>query len=247
MFLSLVIFILAFSSASSIALQCHFHDSSWGYKCTDNVTQITARGDRTVADIIGAHNEEKSHDNVLVFSAFKTKIFYFPKELTTSFPNLKYISIKSCGLRELSCRDLEQFGEKLTYLWLCNNDIEIIERNLFKNNPNLAILNLIGNKIKFVEHGAIGELAYPHSLYLKNNPCYSGSISYDEEGLPDFVTEIEEKCTFGGIRAQFYELKDTNEALEGKIEKLENEISELKRKIADCEIIEHSGSGDQEN
>jgi predicted nuclease with TOPRIM domain len=88
-------------------------------------------------------------------------------------------------------------------------------------------------------------------LYLKNNPCFSGSISYDEEGLPDFVTEIEEKCTFGGVRNQFYEFRDKIESFEGekskmmeKIEKLENEVKKLRNKIADYERFDHSG--DQE-
>jgi hypothetical protein len=93
----LILFLALISSASSIALQCHFHDSSWGYKCTDNVTQITSRHDRTVTDAGGEHSEERNNENVLAFAAFKTKLFFFPRDITSLFGNLKYISIKSSG------------------------------------------------------------------------------------------------------------------------------------------------------
>lgn len=171
-----------------------------------------------------------------------------PRELGGFFINLKYISIKSCGLRELTCRDLEQFGERLTYLWLCNNNIEFIERNLFKNNPNLALLNLIGNKLKFVETGAITELAYPHSLYLGGNPCYSGQITYDEEGIADFMADVESKCTFrSSFLGELTELREKNEDLNLKLKKTLKEVENLTNKLSNCErsFVEHSG--DQES
>lgn len=245
----LILLIIA-STANAITLQCQFHDSNWGYKCTDTLLAITSRNNRALTEVEGEHIKGRNAEDVLAFAAFKRQIFYMPRELGESFSSLKYISIKSCGLRELTCGDLEQFGERLTYLWLCNNEIEFIDKNLFKNNPNLAILNLIGNKIKFVEPGAITELAFPHSIYFGNNPCFSGSISYDEEGLPDFVAEIESKCTFRfSLLGQFLKLKDENENfvkenedLNLKLKKALNEVENLKEKFANCETnFEHSG------
>lgn len=245
----LILLIIA-STANAITLQCRFLDTNWGYKCTDTLLAITSRDNRTIAEVEGEHIKDRSAENVLSFSAYKNQIFYMPRGLGERFSGLKYISIKSCGLRELTCGDLEQFGERLTYLWLCNNEIEFIDKSLFKNNPNLAILNLIGNKVKFVEPGAITELAFPHSLYFGNNPCFSGSLSYDEEGLPDFVAEIESKCTFRfSLLGQFLKLRDENERFEKenadlnlKLKNSLNEVESLKEKLANCERnFEHSG------
>lgn len=243
-------FIISISTARAITLQCHFHDSNWGYKCTDKRLIITTRDNRTLSKVEGEHGEEKSDESVLAFAAHKNKLFYMPRGLGGFFASLKYLSIKSCGLRELSCGDLEQFGDRLTYLWLCNNDIEWLEKGVFKNNPNLAILNLIGNKLKFVETGAVTELAFPHGLYLQNNPCFSGSISYDEEGIAEFMVEVEEKCTFGNslssqVSKAFEKVgnfeKEKNDLRE-KMRRMAKEIENLKSKVANCEkTFEHSG------
>lgn len=230
MFLKVFLFFTFASISISIRLQCNFHESSWSYKCSAKSLSITSKSDRDVNFYSGQHLERRTSKKVLAFSAHSLEIFYFPRNLTQHFVNLKYISIQNSGLREIESEDLEEFGDHLVYLWLCSNQIEIIERNLFSHNKNLGFLNLNGNKIKFFEGGTIEKgLAYPHSFWFSKNKCYSGSVNYNENAVEEMVKEIEEKCTFGFMmKCQVNEMKE-------KIEKLEEEKIKMKERIEELE------------
>jgi hypothetical protein len=225
MILKILILTFFTSLSTSIRLQCHFHESSWSYKCSAKSISVTSKSDRDVKILAGHHIEGKASRKVLAFSAHSFEIFYFPQNLTQHFVNLKYISIQNSRLKEINSDDLEEFGDNLVYLWLCGNEIEIIERNLFSHNKNLGFLNLNGNKIKFFEGGAIEKLAYPHSLYFNKNKCFSGSVNYNEKRVEELVQEIEEKCTFGfSMKCQMNEMRE-------KIESLEREKIKFREKI----------------
>lgn len=216
--------------STSIRLQCNFQDSSWSYKCSTKSLSITSKADRTINLISGHHIDGRTSRKVLAFSAHNFDIFYFPHNITQHLINLRYISIQNSGLKEINSDDLEQFGDNLIYLWLCGNEIEIIERNLLEHNKNVGFLNLNGNKIKFFEGGVTEMLAYPHSLYFNNNPCFSGIAKYSEKNVEKLVKEITEKCTFG-----FYLKCRMNDLIE-KVESLERENVKLKKKIEKLEL-----------
>ena len=76
--------------------------------------------------------------SVIGFQANRELISYFPKKLSTFFPELWAISIVECGLKELHRADLKNFT-KLRELHLDYNKIEYLEENLFKNNLNLQV------------------------------------------------------------------------------------------------------------
>jgi len=139
-----------FGSSQSASLECKYSSSAWGtlgtiYWCdVKNAVNITTLDAAHVDDIYGTHLASYNNDNVTAFSVTIGQVHYFPHGLNKFFKNLKGIQIGNTGLKEFHQRDLKDFP-KLMNLHLWNSNVEILEENLFKFNPNLDYIYLWSN------------------------------------------------------------------------------------------------------
>jgi Leucine-rich repeat (LRR) protein len=96
------------------------------------------------------------------FVAHQGKMSFFPRGLEKFLEELTTIRITEVGLEEVHQQDLEPFT-KLVHLCLSDNSLTAIERDLFKFNANLEVVNLSYNPIKHIDphvFSGLGKLEY---------------------------------------------------------------------------------------
>ena len=123
---------------------------------------------------------------------------YFLTELNEFFENLKSIRIKNSQLKRLREEDLEPFYDLRLLCLSNNNNIEKIDRDVFKHNKKLEYLSLDVNSIHVVTAGAFDNLAVLKSLLFRGNPCHSDLAFYSRNNVIKLVDYIESKCNDTG-------------------------------------------------
>lgn len=72
---------------------------------------------------------------------------------------------------------------------MSNNEISILEPNLFQNNPELVVIWLNNNKIQYIDPNALTALKKVTFFNFYNNSCYSFiSRSYEELAIDQYVS-----------------------------------------------------------
>ena len=106
----------------------------------------------------------------------KDKTFnYFPRGLQKYFDNLELIVISNGHVKEIHQTDLKPFSE-LKLLLLPNNQIEIIEENLFEFNRKLVKISFYSNCIFYVHPKVFVNLQSLNSIDMKFNACVNDKI-----------------------------------------------------------------------
>lgn len=204
MFKNCLIFFFFFATSTlAINLECAFSDrNNFGYKC-DATLRITSKEDRTISRLLAVHQPRKNDENVKFFDAIGKTIHFFPLGVNKIFPNLEIVQIYGSNLKEISSGDLQQFGEKLTVLWLPSNELEIISKNLFEFSVNLEWIDFSFNKIKHVDARSFEELKVLKSLAFDTNLCHSGNAMNDLAAVGELIIQIEGKCIeLGHVREE---------------------------------------------
>lgn len=165
------------------------------YYCDVKFDVEITKSNAVVTSIDGSHSNYNSNADVVGFRAQNVKLHYFPQGLSKFFDaeKIKFIAVWSTGLKEIHQGDLYPFT-KLRVLSLWNNDFEVLERDLFKFNPEINYLGLGKNKIKFVDGNVFRPLKNLHSLYIDGNRCISKEAVGDKNQVSVLIDEIREKC-----------------------------------------------------
>lgn len=176
----------------------------------------------------------KTYSNALWFWS-KDKIFnHFPQNIKFYFPNLEYFYIKGGNISTITKSDLSPFGSKLKTFDFQNNLIEVIEVDLFEENPNLEVVDLKGNKIKFVAIGAFVKLPKLKKLHFNPNPCHSsGNIDNDPTAVINLVQHLESNCQDLEAYEKFKNLINTTPKTEQEllIDQLTAKIAQLEERL----------------
>lgn len=162
------------------------------YECRNTNGEIKTL-DTAVTNILGNHLSGKINSNVVSFDTANIPIYYFPTKLTDFFENLKSIRIKRSQLKRLREEDLEPFWD-LRMLCLSNNNIERLEKNIFKHNTKLEYLSLDENSIHVVMAGAFNGLDVLRSLLFRGNPCHYALAFYSRDNVIKLIGNIESRC-----------------------------------------------------
>lgn len=146
-FLLIFAFVVVFieiSSSLSINIECDM--LSKRYKTTGDVhtcdlsqinLNVVNKNDE-IANCTAFNQRNWSCVPVYAFYAHRKGLAYIPKSLSTFLPQLVAISIVECGLKEIHRFDLKNFT-KLRELHLHSNEIEFLEENLFRFNPDMQV------------------------------------------------------------------------------------------------------------
>lgn len=94
----------------------------------------------------------------------------FPAGLDKIFPNLISLVLAQLGIKNVHQRDLAGFP-KLNYLDLSLNQLTVLEKDLFKNNPFLMDINLRSNELKIIDPNIFSELKYLEVVNILDNFC----------------------------------------------------------------------------
>lgn len=140
-------------------------------------------------------DSEKIYDDVWWFLSMSKSFNYFPKKIQKFFPNVEFLWLASQDIATLTQADLRPFGSLLKTLYFNGNKIEVIDADLFDENPNLEVIYLNANLINSVASEAFDKLEKLSTLYFNGNPCHpAGNAKNDRTAVLSLVKEIEGNC-----------------------------------------------------
>lgn len=202
-------FIICFFAISSLALayniECEYKTKTDWY-AIDNVyfcniaTNLSKCAhvidvDTTVTSVSGTHLDGKTNADVVGFRADGKTVNYFPHGLEKFFTpdKIVFINIWSSGLKEIHGEDLAPYTN-VKFISFSDNDLEVIEPDLFKYNPKLEIIGFPKNKIKKVDTTVFDQLNGLVSLYMNKNACISKEVTRNRKKVLQLINEMKKKC-----------------------------------------------------
>ncbi|XP_070505912.1 P-granule-associated novel protein 1-like [Chironomus tepperi] len=139
---------------------------------------------------VGSHENLKGNDDVFGIFVRDKNVGEWLNNVGEYFVNVKEILIKDCSISGIK---FDGFG-KLEKLVINGSDLEEIEENLFKNNPNLMDISIIRNdKLSKIDGSAFEELKYLRNLNLNDNLCTKG-LSCNQADVDGVLDQIITKC-----------------------------------------------------
>ncbi|CAG9809797.1 unnamed protein product [Chironomus riparius] len=140
-----------------------------------------------VMSIQGTHLEGRSNIDVNTLIVVDQKIENFPRHLYNYYPNLKSISVISCGLKTLSKVDLTGC-KRIEKLMLNGNLITSIDSDVFEHAQNLETISFFKNRISFVPDNAFDGLKKLKNVNLEVNSGIDWSCREIKRG--SFLDEV---------------------------------------------------------
>lgn len=179
--------------ATAVNVECKYSSNyDWTivgkiYYCeVQSDPEITSIALAKITSVSGAHEQGKNNDKVEGFEIAGKTVNYFPHGIEKFFKNLKLVRIASSHLKQISQADLKVFP-KLENVDFYDNDIEVLDNELFKFNPKLKIIFVYNNKISKIHSNTFDNLNYLSNLYVSFNKCTGGI--YD---VADSISEVQE-------------------------------------------------------
>ncbi|KAL7011054.1 hypothetical protein ACKWTF_014070 [Chironomus riparius] len=193
-----MILFLHLQCSAPIDVKCDFSSYGWTklgsiHTCSvQNALNIVSRESANITSINGSQNG-KNYSNVIGFVASSINVKYFPRGLSTFFNNLIAIYIYEGRLKELNQQDLKLFP-KLLNLKLWQNDIKILDNDLFEYNLDLQFIDFENNKIFHIGTNVFDKLVNLSYLWLSSNKCINTHVSSNVTKVKKLVMEIKNVC-----------------------------------------------------
>lgn len=154
-----------------------------------------------ITSVTGTHNDQKSNMNVAGFYADNKTMQFLPQGLEKYFvaEKIEFIEIRMTRLMQIRQSDLKPFIKmKIFSAW--NNNLRVIERDLFKFNPEIEFVGLGRNQIKFIDGKVFQNLNKLGTVYLDGNVCTGEFVNSEEmddykERLLNLTMLIKRKCS----------------------------------------------------
>lgn len=181
---------IAFTTGSlAVDIQCRYHyETDWifidgVYHCDLNVNLTIPNPYTEITSVSGVHVDNNSNAQVVGFRAKEIIMHYLPHGSEKYFDAEKiiFMNIHATGMKEIHQIDLAPFT-KMKFLSLWDNDLEVIESDLFKFNPKL------------------GDLKHLQSLFLKYNDCISKEAVQDVFKVLYLTRMYQRNCTTANIQ-----------------------------------------------
>lgn len=128
--------------------------------CTNNDLLVESKSS-VITDVIDSTDKSISESTRKTLKGLWIKsteeVAYIPKRIGEFFPNLEGLWIESSGLKQIKKEDLAQFTN-LKFLNLRLNKLTSISGDLFQSVPNLKVISIYGNSIKYIGKGILTPL-----------------------------------------------------------------------------------------
>lgn len=120
----------------------------------------------------GSHENQKNRDDVDSFEANGKTFMYFPQKLELLFKNLRLICIRKSQMKAINKHDLKPH-KKLTHLDLDldDNDIDVLDNDLFQFNQGMELISFERNKIFHIGNQIFDNLLKLKEIWLSSNIC----------------------------------------------------------------------------
>jgi len=189
------------------------------YTCSVQQKLDALHTDSGVIGVNGIHIGKKKNKDVKAIRIYNRNVYYFSSGYDKYFTNIEVIQVYGSKLRVITQKDLMPFI-KLKHIDLCKNELEELEKDLFKFNQLLEVIKASDNKLKFIDVTAFEGLFQLHTLELNGNHCIwksTGSrdnLEEDEEisreEAIDIMYEARTRCYRDYILRELYEMEMGN-------------------------------------
>lgn len=126
--------------------------------------------------------------NVTKLSASNVDFFgTFPGNLSYSFPNLKEITMTSCGIKQITRKSLAGI-QNLMELRLVGNELSYLPNDVFDSSPRLKFISLYANKLQLVGGDIFDALDDLQYVNFQLNPQFD--ICYRKHGKGVSLNEL---------------------------------------------------------
>lgn len=159
-----------------------------------NTLSIASPDFRSISYINGTHKYDKNIQDVKAVFIKSKVVKYFPINLEQYFNDLEVIGIWFGRLKQIKQSDLEPF-KNLKNLDLHYNDIEVLEKDLFKFNKELKAIFITHNRIRLVLPQDFENLQNLNYFVLHGNDCVDeGEIEGGRTAVVEIIKKVGEKC-----------------------------------------------------
>lgn len=119
-----------------------------------------------------------------------TKVHFIPRNLTKIFPNLVFLQINNCELKEVSAEDFVGL-EELEDLGIQNNNIINLPVDLFKNMKKLREVSVSENLIQNFDEKVLEPIKDTIELfYIDKNPGINAVFKKKVSSIEDFIEQL---------------------------------------------------------
>lgn len=132
-----------------------------GWKWHGIGERITCEGDSSISSIFSYssvssvefsdESDESKIDQITALSIQDAAVKFIPSDIKSHFTILQALQIIKCGLLSVNKENMEELGNSLLFLSLSDNKLMSIEADLFEYNPNLKVINLSDNPIRYID------------------------------------------------------------------------------------------------
>lgn len=161
------------NEVNGTAVQCKYYTSRWEligevYYCY--LWKKNFPGHDTITEISGEHESGKSNDDVNALYIRSGRCDRVPKNFQNFYENIEGISLDTVKLKVLLKEDLEVFP-KLRILEVISNELETLDGDIFKGNPNLERIDFSENKLKIIDKELLVPVTKVTYVDFSKNVC----------------------------------------------------------------------------
>lgn len=186
--------------------------------------KITSK-DIVISNIHGGHQGTQKHADVIGFKVEGKTFNYFPTGIKKNLPNIEVFYVENSKLMEIQQKELKPFT-KLTKLFLGENLIKELEKDLFKYNSKIEKIRLHNNRIQVVHPKVFSGLTLLSFVSLYDNKCIS-RIATDLTQVQKLSNELRTVCS----KPEFVN-DERNEKLSDEMKMLKNTIEEMSQNVS---------------
>lgn len=162
------------------------------YECECKQSIKVSERNTLLSNVTGLHVSSATNLNVEGIHIIGAS--YMPIGIETFFPNLIGLSMEQ-HLKEITQNDLQPFPN-LKHLWMARNQLAVIEKDLFKYNPELIYISLRQNFIKEIDSNVFDHLRALKILELDRNDCIEDN-AVGRFAVMRLIQQLKEKCAAG--------------------------------------------------
>ncbi|KAL7013756.1 hypothetical protein ACKWTF_015564 [Chironomus riparius] len=187
-----------FNDSMSATTSCNYYKADWAaagdvYICdVQNKLLMITKESAVISSVTGDHMVSKDSSDVTGFIAKNNTVHYFPRNIANFYVNIKAIAIFHGRIKEIQQSDVKPFL-KLVELNLFNNNIEVLDDNLFDYNSKLKYVEFSYNRIFYISSKIFDVLKNLVFLKLYDNICIN-KASTDSINSTILINEVKEKC-----------------------------------------------------
>lgn len=185
---------VVFNFSESFFITCDFKNSDVGFghfkTCEPNLLD-TSR-DKTLESILSWPLNKDQSEFTQLYSEYQN-IIHFPANLHSKFINLEVIVFWSSRMKFVDNFDLQGLT-KLRFLKLDDNEIEVLQADLFLFNTQLEEVHLKNNKLKYIAVRILTPLTRLKVANFENNVCINEKAD-SSTTLEAVKRKLDEQCS----------------------------------------------------